>query len=269
MATQPKIRRTEKLNRDIVGKKIKSVTLNFWEQFNEAMFRKVLNNPNEIRTLVRNGSKDFMKAIGMPEFQKLKYDDIQKRLLAEYTAVFNKSGQFAAKKIGLHINFKLTNKNLITTLNQRTETFPESSKVHFETTMNIIEQYFIKQGEAPYSKKFMASIQKAVGDYTEAEAVRYTRTETGIIMTDAEYRTYKENGVTGKQWLTAILNVRPTHAALKNKIIPIDETFDVGGNPAKHPMDSSLPAGEIINCRCDIAPVFIGKRNKSKEWSGQ
>lgn len=270
MPTRAKVRRTETLNHDLTGKGIKKVSLNFWEALNDALFNKLLNNQAEIRSMIRNGGRDFMRAIGLPEYNKMKFTDVQKTLFDEYKKVYNKSGSFALKKLNVEINFKLTNPNLMTTLERRLETFPESSKVHFEDTMQIIERQFIRQGEAPYSKKFISSIQNVVGDYTEDEAVRFARTETGVIMCDAEYRTYKENGVTGKQWLTALLNVRPTHAALKNKIKPIDEPFDVGGYSAMHPMDSSLPAGEVINCRCDIAPVYMdGKKQPKKIWSGQ
>jgi len=64
-----------------------------------------------------------------------------------------------------------------------------------------------------------------------------------------------------KYWLTAGDDrVRDTHIKAgedysPDNAIPVDEPFIVGGLEAMYPRDPSLPAGEVINCRCRSVPV--------------
>lgn len=59
-----------------------------------------------------------------------------------------------------------------------------------------------------------------------------------------------------KEWVTAEDGrVRESHAALNGVRVPVGEAFSVGGHPAMHPQDDSLPAGESVRCRCRLVPV--------------
>lgn len=261
--------RRDRLNRDLIAQPTKKITFNFWEAFVEDFLFQLRQNDETIRRIIDSGGAHFIEGLGKPVYDKLDFTDAKTALEKEYVTAFNKSGQFSSRKLGFEISFKLTNPNLLTTLRERTETFPESSKVQFETTANIIEKKFIEQGLAPYDKKFYSAVQNVVGDYTEAQAVRFARTETGLIAMDAEHRTYQENGVEKKEWITATFNVRPTHAALNHKKIMMNENFNVGGNMVPHPMHWTLPPEELINCRCDILPIFEKKEINKQPWSGQ
>ena len=56
-----------------------------------------------------------------------------------------------------------------------------------------------------------------------------------------------------KLWHTALdERVRVTHMALEGVEIPVDDFFDVGGYPARMPLDSTLPIQETANCRCSL-----------------
>lgn len=57
-------------------------------------------------------------------------------------------------------------------------------------------------------------------------------------------------GFKNKTYVTAGDNrVRPTHAAMEGLTIDVNETFPNGG---MYPGDPSLPAQELVNCRCII-----------------
>ena len=63
-----------------------------------------------------------------------------------------------------------------------------------------------------------------------------------------------------KYWLPAYLNTRPTHIEAgqnysESQPIPVNESFMVGGYPALYPRDPSLPAEEVVNCRCRSVPI--------------
>lgn len=49
--------------------------------------------------------------------------------------------------------------------------------------------------------------------------------------------------------------VRPEHAALDGKRVPVDGTWNMAGYEVSHPGDPSLPPSLSINCRCHSVPV--------------
>lgn len=61
-----------------------------------------------------------------------------------------------------------------------------------------------------------------------------------------------------KTWLTAgDARVRADHAATGGQIRDVDATYDVAGYSARFPRDATLPASEVVNCRCQSIP-YIG-----------
>ena len=58
-----------------------------------------------------------------------------------------------------------------------------------------------------------------------------------------------------KQWATSgLMNTRDSHLAMDGVIVDMDEPFELVDCQMMYPHDSSLgaPAGEIINCACDV-----------------
>jgi 2'-5' RNA ligase len=74
-----------------------------------------------------------------------------------------------------------------------------------------------------------------------------------------------------KKWLTVMdSRVRPKHASAHNQTVPADETFLIGGYPARYPGDPLLPPAQRVNCRCFITPgdadsdVWVGWVNETR-----
>jgi hypothetical protein len=55
---------------------------------------------------------------------------------------------------------------------------------------------------------------------------------------------------------------RNSHMHVNNVIIPIDDFYTVGGSLALRPGDTSLPAKEIINCRCSQSLMSQNRYNQ-------
>ncbi len=93
-------------------------------------------------------------------------------------------------------------------------------------------------------------------DKTRAE--RIARTEVIGASNASGVDAMKQMGVQGKMWITSRDNdVRNTHEGLDEKIIGVDEYFITKtGEKLRFPGDPEGGPGEIINCRCAIAPVF-------------
>jgi hypothetical protein len=189
---------------------------------------------------------------------------------------YDRASQFALEKLKLtNIKFNLTNPFLISTLEARSATFPESSKVTFENSIQTIQERFIEQGLAPYDSKFFRDIQRDLGYQHEYEAIRYARSETGHVQSVAQNELYKRNGVEGKEWVTATFGVRDTHKDVYaldtgKKYTGINGLFQVGEWTAQYPLDSSLGPEEFCNCRCDVLPYFFHGvyETPSSIWSG-
>lgn len=58
-----------------------------------------------------------------------------------------------------------------------------------------------------------------------------------------------------KQWIAGRdARVRPAHQAAQGQIVPFNKKFLVGGESLNHAGDPSGSAGNVINCRCSVAP---------------
>ena len=84
------------------------------------------------------------------------------------------------------------------------------------------------------------------------------RTEMHKATQSGQLESFRQAEVPFKTWLDARdSNVRETH--FQEGILPVrlDDVFILpSGAMCQYPGDSSLPASESINCRCDAAPVF-------------
>ena len=85
------------------------------------------------------------------------------------------------------------------------------------------------------------------------------RTELHRATQNAQIESFKQSGVVEwKRWNdNRDHKVRDSHHGYDIPVVPLEDPFILGsGLPAMHPGDSSLPAGEIVNCRCFVTPVF-------------
>lgn len=87
------------------------------------------------------------------------------------------------------------------------------------------------------------------------------RTETGSTVNAGSYATYKTEGIEKKEWI-AVQDDRTRddsdeydHLDADGEIVGVDEPFTKTGEDLDYPGDPSGDAGNIINCRCTIAPV--------------
>jgi hypothetical protein len=57
-----------------------------------------------------------------------------------------------------------------------------------------------------------------------------------------------------KQWCIAGIRTRESHLVLDGEEIDQNDLFNVGGSMMRWPHDEAFgaPAGEIINCACDV-----------------
>lgn len=204
------------------------------------------------------------------------YDNVEAKahLIMQATQfdTFEAAATFALKQIGVQSpEFELTNPAIRDRLLERSGAAIFSTRSHIDSTFDTIIEHFVDLGQNPYNDRFVANLKRDLLYETDWQAKRFALTETGIAAELAQHETYKRNGVGGKQWNATGVNTREDHAVLAGMQVDIDGTFDVGGNPADHPLDPRLPADELCNCHCWLSPVVADDFtiDPARIWEGK
>lgn len=122
-----------------------------------------------------------------------------------------------------------------------------------EKDISLIVNQGISNGLTPF--EISQEIAGSIGDFARAE--RIARTETSMSANLGIESGYRMAGADGKEWLTIQDgSQRDSHSVADGQMVPIDSSFTVGDSSLKFPGDPSGSPGEIINCRCTIAPVL-------------
>lgn len=101
----------------------------------------------------------------------------------------------------------------------------------------------------------LGELQQAIidtGIFNEKRALMLARTLTGTAANLGQFKGAALGGANQKTWITAGFEVRKTHQALDGVTIPIDESFNVGGEKADFPLELRLSPKERCNCRCTL-----------------
>lgn len=128
-----------------------------------------------------------------------------------------------------------------------------------ETTKGLIRNA-IMQGEADgLERRAIAKniVKAAGGAIARQRSLVIAATEThGAANYAQKYAAIAATGEDRSEWVSAEdSRVRPSHSAVDGQVVEDGEQFNVGGHPADHPGDPSLPADERIRCRCTLAFV--------------
>ena len=105
-------------------------------------------------------------------------------------------------------------------------------------------------------EKLALRVYEGYKDIELWQARRIAQTETMIGLADAGEIAARSLGVRyDKQWIISGMgNTRETHEQMDGVIVDMDEPFTLPDCVMMYPHDGSLgaPAGEIINCACDV-----------------
>jgi len=91
---------------------------------------------------------------------------------------------------------------------------------------------------------------KNVYNFAGKRAKTIARTETASMVSQTTMKEYEKEGVSKKTWVGG---TRPQHAAVDGETIDMDQTFS---NGLEYPGDPGGDPGNIINCRCAVAPYI-------------
>jgi hypothetical protein len=185
---------------------------------------------------------------------------------------FEEAAKFALRQLGVASSeFELRNEAIRELLMARQEAAVFASRTFMEGTFSAITNYFYDLGRHPFDQEALDELRAQLGYKADWEAKRFALTETGIASELAQAETYRRNGVGAKQWNALDVNSRPSHLALDQAVVKIEQKFNCGGFAADHPLDPKLPPSELVNCHCWLSPVVDDDFEIDPEsvWEGQ
>lgn len=94
--------------------------------------------------------------------------------------------------------------------------------------------------------------------FDRARARRVAVTELLAACSASQHEAYLQSpSVVGKRWVhTSTKNVREKHKDYSGTEVGLNEKFTINGHECNFPRDTSLPAGERVNCKCKSEPVI-------------
>ncbi len=279
-----KVRRARRYNRTRTAKALRDRISAYWRQQNQLIFN-ALDEEDGWDTIAQHTNIGKVAKAMTDNDRKLLDDIIAKYGIfndvsetatnivnKEYVDTFEDAAKFGTKQLGVaNPQFELKNERIRDFLLNRRSAVVNSTRNHVDQVYSTIIENFYDLGANPYDKAFITALKKDLAYKTDWEAKRFALTETGIVAEQAQVETYRKNSVGRKQWNATGNNTRDSHLKLHGVIIDIDQKFNVGGSPADHPLDESLPAAELVNCHCWLSPVVdedfdIDPRNV---WRGE
>lgn len=129
-----------------------------------------------------------------------------------------------------------------------------------QTLIKITQQYmrdpqFMSLGDREKARILRQQFDK----YSDYQARRLVRTESTNAANFATMQSASDlfpAQEMNKVWITAIDGrERPAHHSANRQTVQFTKPFIVGGESLMHPGDSNGSAGNVINCRCSVAPI--------------
>lgn len=120
-----------------------------------------------------------------------------------------------------------------------------------QTTRNTINKIIVDgQAGGKNIKDIAREITQKVKGMEKKRAMVIARTETATTSTTTYYNGLVKAGLEKTWWhVGGGKTDRPSHVACNGETIGVEETFSCG---LKHPHELDAPAGEIINCHCEL-----------------
>ena len=124
----------------------------------------------------------------------------------------------------------------------------------------------IEEGDsiAEQTKKLIAASDEMFAEDEKWRAELIARTESCSTMNAGANELYKSEGVQMKEWVSVQDDrTRDSHLMMDGVVVPITEKFDVPpsenteGAYMDYAGDPTAPAGQVVNCRCTVAPFVL------------
>ena len=200
---------------------------------------------------------DTEKQFAKITMQDLKWDVLKSRLDIMLSTNSKRSTKSFVNFLNKLFDFKLKTDKIEAVENEAVNQYAKglAKKVTYvtETTKNQIAS-LIDNNKGLNTNDLAKLINEKFSEMSLGRSKTIARTESAHLFANSSKITADEVGMKYKTYIHGVSspNERPNHKALDGVKIPIDELFDFGDEQADIPHDSSLSAGNCVNCSCTV-----------------
>lgn len=102
-------------------------------------------------------------------------------------------------------------------------------------------------------------------DNLQSRSRTIARTEVHTAHSESRFEAMKDSEPVAKRWVAAP-DARDTHLENESRgVVDFDASYNGG---IQYPLDPSGPAGEVINCRCVLVPIYEGESEAGGRTNG-
>jgi len=189
-------------------------------------------------------------------------DDVilEKTLKKSYVSGYNFAGQEVLNNFKIQESFGLRNLDVLSALDKRSKIVAtQINDVSWDLVNNKIADSFWKEGKNV--DKVARDLKGLYAETYKHRALNIARTETGEIVSEAQFVSHQKMGIPELEWLAEPDACRFC-SPLKGNVVKLGENFDNGlGWKGKHPLVHN-------RCRCDTAPKVPKEYVPSTYWTG-
>ena len=210
-------------------------------------------NPDERISFIANLTKEWHEDINDDKI-------LNKTLVTSYKSSYNWSGQEVLNNFAIKESFNLRNLNVLEQLSKRANlTSLKINDTSWQLVNNRIADTFWKEGKN--TDAVARDIKGLFEETYKGRAKNIARTETGEIVSEAQFEAHSKMEIPELKWLAEI-DACPLCKPLRNQIVKTGEYFDNGkGWRGKHPLVHP-------SCRCDAIALTPKNYVPSKSWTG-
>jgi len=225
------------------------------EEKNEKIFERVIKDYfkgqeerllSDIKSIHKN-SKRYKNIIDETFNQSIEVKLAYQAALPLLTEFLLEAGVDTAEMMGYGYNFVLSSE-ISSWLDNKTNVFARQIN---DTTFNKLKEQFAESlANEETRDQLVRRIEETYGNITKARAKMIARTEVGGVMSKGTFESYKQMNIPIKIWVAVNdANTRHSHSIVDGEEKPLDIPFS---NGLQYPREAGAPAGEVINCRCQI-----------------
>lgn len=227
-----------------------------WEQrFGAALAEQMEWQRQDIQAVLASGGRDVREIAVDDPFDREKWIRSFKVTMRPIVAnIITEQAQLSADEVGYTIAFDVQDPRVIKAMETQLQRFAEEVN---DTTWDALRTSLAEGIDAGEGIGQLAErVDGIMADRIRSSKETIARTEVTASSSLGTQESWRQSGVvTGKEWIAALDDrTRETHVHAHGQVVGLDDNFTVGAatGPGPGMLDR---AGEVVNCRCSMAPV--------------
>ena len=177
-----------------------------------------------------------------------------KELMPLIQKIVEASGELALADFNLGGSFNVENPRVYAMIDSFVNRLTNINDTTYDKLKALLKRAY---QEGLSTDEIARMIREKFSQFSSVRAKTIARTEMTGMVNGAGLESWKQNGVTHKEWIATLdSRTRDAHVQYNGEIVPIDEPFGFGPEPIMYPGDPAASPGNVINCRCTVAPIF-------------